>query len=127
MLLRCATVRYPSTERSKCSSCTVNSSKYGKENQGLHFHHHCQACLIHHFVAEQTSLLMHVIQRNPGQSRIFYKPGKICLTRTKCDPVSPYNPDFLSISLSHQGPARKPNDPTRFQPWMQHAFFDPRD
>ena len=59
MLLRCATVHYPSTKQSKYSNCTVNPSKYGKENQGMHFHHHCQACLIHW---EQTPLLMHVIQ-----------------------------------------------------------------
>ena len=49
MLLRCVTVRYPSTERSKYSNCTVNPSKYGKENQGIHFYHHHQARLIHYF------------------------------------------------------------------------------
>ena len=40
MLLRCATVHYPSTERSKYSNCIVNPSKllwYRK--QGIHFQH----------------------------------------------------------------------------------------
>ena len=70
MLLRYATVRYPSTERSKFSNCTVNSSKYGKENQGIYFYHHHQACLINYFGWEQMSLLMHVIQ-----CRIQVRPG----------------------------------------------------
>ena len=39
LFLRFATVRYPSSERSKYSNCTVNPSKYGKENQGIDFHH----------------------------------------------------------------------------------------
>ena len=70
MFLRFATVRYPSTERSKYANCTVNPSKYGKENQGIHFHHHRQARLIHYFGREQTPLLTHVIQ-----SRIRVRPG----------------------------------------------------
>ena len=70
MLLRCATVHYPSTEQSKYSNCTVNPSKYGKENWGIHFHHHRQACLIHYFGWEQTPLLMHVIQ-----CRIWVRSG----------------------------------------------------
>ena len=41
---------YPSTKRSKHSNCTVNPSKYGKENQGMHFHYHHQAYLIHCFI-----------------------------------------------------------------------------
>ena len=32
MLLRCATVHYPSTEPSNYSNCIVNPSKYDKEN-----------------------------------------------------------------------------------------------
>ena len=32
MLLRCVTVHYSSTERSNYSNCTVNPSKYDKEN-----------------------------------------------------------------------------------------------
>ena len=59
MLLRCVTARYPSTGWSKYSNCTVNPSKYGKENQGIHFHHHRQACLIHYFGWEQTPSLTH--------------------------------------------------------------------
>ena len=39
--------------------------------------------------------------KNPGQTRIFYKPGLTRMTRTKRDPVDPDDPD----------------DPTRFQPW----------
>ena len=60
--LRCATVRYTSTEWSKYSNCTVIPSKYGKENQWIHFHHHCQAHLIHYFGQEQVPLLKYVIQ-----------------------------------------------------------------
>ena len=44
-------------------------------------------------------LLLHM--KNPGQTRIFYRPGQTYLTRTKHDPVDPDN--------SH--------DPIRFQPW----------
>ena len=69
MLLRCATVHYPSTERLKYSNCTVNPSKCDKENQGIHFHHHHQAHLIHYFGREQTASLMHIIQ-----CRIRVKP-----------------------------------------------------
>ena len=64
-----ATVRYPSTEQSKYSNCTV-TSKYGKENQVMHFHHHHQAHLIHYFCQEQMPLIMHMIQ-----CRILVKPG----------------------------------------------------
>ena len=63
-------MHYPSTEPSKYSNCTVNSSKYGKENQRIHFHHYRQACLIHYFGWEQIPLLTHVIQ-----SRIWVRPG----------------------------------------------------
>ena len=50
MPLRCAIVSYSSTEQSKYSNGIVIPSKYVKENQGIHFHHHgCQACLIHYF------------------------------------------------------------------------------
>ena len=71
ILLRYVTVHYASTEWSKYSTCMVNPSKYGKENQGIHFHHHHrQAHLIHYFGQEQTPLLMHVIQ-----CRIWVRPG----------------------------------------------------
>ena len=59
MLLRCATA-LSSTERLKYSNC----------NQGIHFHHHCQACLIRYFGREQMPLLMHMIQ-----CRIWVWPG----------------------------------------------------
>ena len=45
MLLKCATVHYPSTERSKYSNCTVNPSEYDEQNQGIHFHYQWQAHL----------------------------------------------------------------------------------
>ena len=48
---------YPNTERSKYSNYTVNPSRYGKENRGIHFHHHRQVRLIHYFGREQTPLL----------------------------------------------------------------------
>ena len=41
ILLRCATVHYPSTKQSEYSICTVNLEK-------IRFHQHCQAHLIHH-------------------------------------------------------------------------------
>ena len=44
------------------------------------------------------------LMQNPGQTRIFYKPGQTRLTRTKRDPVDPDNPV----------------DPTRFQPCSKH-------
>ena len=40
----------------------ANRVTYGKENQGIHFHDHCQAYLIHYFGQEQVPLLTHVIQ-----------------------------------------------------------------
>ena len=69
MLLRFATLCYPSSERSKHSKCTVKPSKYGKANQGIHFCHHHQAHLIYYFGQEQTPLLMHVMQ-----CRIWVRP-----------------------------------------------------
>ena len=66
MLLRCVTVCYSSTE---WSNCTVNPTKHGKENQGIHFHHYCQAHLIHYFGQEKMPLT-HVIQ-----SIIWVRPG----------------------------------------------------
>ena len=53
ILLKCVTVSYPSTKRSKYSNFTVTSSKYleeDEENQEIHFHHHRQARLIHYFI-----------------------------------------------------------------------------
>ena len=70
MFLRCLSMRYPSTEWSKYSNCTINPSKYGKENQGIHFHHHHQECLIHYIGREQMPLLTDVIQ-----CRIRVRPG----------------------------------------------------
>ena len=69
MLLKCATVHYPSTERSEYSNCRVTPSKYDKENQGIHFHHR-QVRLIHYFGWDQTPLLTHMIQ-----CRIWITPG----------------------------------------------------
>ena len=34
--------------------------------------------------------------QNSGQTWIFYKPGETHLTRTKCDPVDPDNPNDLA-------------------------------
>ena len=34
--------------------------------------------------------------QNPGQTWIFYKLGETHLTRTKCDPVDPDNPNNLA-------------------------------
>ena len=55
-------MHYPSTKPSKHSNCTLNSSRYGKENQGIHFHYHHQAHLFHYFGREQMPLLAHLIQ-----------------------------------------------------------------
>ena len=40
-------------------------------------------------------LVAHDSIQNPGQTRIFYKPGQTHLTRTKHDPVDPDNSDDL--------------------------------
>ena len=56
-------------EWSKYSNCTINSSKYLRRNQQIHFHHHHQIHLIHYFVGIQM-LLLHVIQY-----RIWVRPG----------------------------------------------------
>ena len=93
-------MRCPSTERSKYSNCTVNPLEYGKENQGIHFHHHRQARLIHYFGREQPPLLTHVIQCRIRVRPYIYKPGQTRLTLTKRDPIDP-------------------DDPTRFQPRWQ--------
>ena len=60
----------PKYSRSKYSNCTVNPSKYDKENQGIHFYHYRQAHLIYYFVRAQTPILTHVIQ-----CRIRVRPG----------------------------------------------------
>ena len=43
-----------------------------KKNQGIHFHHHRQAYLIHYFGLKQTPLLAHVTQ-----CRIRVRPGYV--------------------------------------------------
>ena len=92
MLLRYATLPYPSIERSKYSNCTDNLSKYyGKENQGIQFHHHCQAHLICYFGQNPMPLLMHL--QNSGRIRIIYQPDQTRLTQTL-------------------------DNPTQFQPWL---------
>ena len=35
---------------------------------------------------------------NPGQTRIFYKVDETRLTRTKCDPGDPDNPDDPTLN-----------------------------
>ena len=72
ILLRCATVHYPSTKQSKYSNSTVITLKYLEENQEIPFYHHCQACLIHYFDPVWIPLLTHVIQ-----CRIQVRPGYI--------------------------------------------------
>ena len=107
LFLRCATVRmrYPSTEWSKYSNCTVNL-KYGNENQRIYFHHH-PSCMLNSLIWLGTDVIINARDptQNPDQTRIFYKPGQTCLTQTKRDLVDPDNLDDL----------------TRFQPWsVQH-------
>ena len=50
ILLRCATVHYPSTKQLKYSNCTVNPNK---ENQEIHFRHYHEAHSIHYFDQNQ--------------------------------------------------------------------------
>ena len=101
-LLRCATVRYPSTDRSKYSNCTVNPSKYGIENQGMHFHHHRKARLIHCFGREQIPLLTHVIQCRIWWNQDIYKPSQTRLTQAKRDLDNPtrFNPGDKQVSTT---------------------------
>ena len=73
----------------------------------IHYHHHHQAHLIHHFYQGQTPLSMHVIL-----CRIWviypdiYKPDETHLTWTKCDRMTRitqpgYNPDVhMFVHLS---------------------------
>ena len=100
MLLRRATVHYPRTKQMKYSNCIVNPSKYDKENQGIHFLHHHQACLIHYFGREQMPLLTHVIQcKIPVRSRYFINqvslawPGQKVSRLTQITRPS-FNPDI---------------------------------
>ena len=70
ILLRCVTVHYPNTERSKYSNCMINLSEYGKVNQGIHFHHHHQA---HSLLWLKTEAIINAYDpmQNLGQTWIF--------------------------------------------------------
>ena len=107
MLSRCVTVRYQ--VRSKHSNCTVNPSKYGKENLRDKFHHNRQARLIHYFGREKTPLLPHMIQ-----CRIRVRPGYF-INRIK--PAWPGKNVTMQVDLDN------PDDPTRFQSWCTHAWL----
>ena len=58
ILLRCATVQYPSTKQSRHPNCTVNPSKYHGKNQEIHFHYHYQAHLIHYFIQDHVDAII---------------------------------------------------------------------
>ena len=70
----------------KYSNCTVNPLKYGKEKQGMHFRHHCQASL-NSLLWSGTEAILNARDpnQNPDQTRILsYKPGQ-----RPSDPVDP--------------------------------------
>ena len=77
------------------SNCTVNLEE-------MHFHDHCQACLICY-----SDLLLLMIMntrdpmQNPGQTWIFYKVGQTCLTQAKCDPDNPDDPTWFQPCSNH--------------------------
>ena len=79
ILLRCATVHYPSRKQSKYSnSQTVNPSKCVEENQKLCSYHHHHRCLYHYFVWSGPDAIINSRDpmQNLGQTRIFYKLGQ---------------------------------------------------
>ena len=96
ILLKCVTARYPSTEWSKYSNCTVTSLKYLEGNLEIHFHHHCQACLIRYLIRTRYQYSTRDSMQNQCQTQIFYKLGQTHLTRTKCNLVDPDDLDDLS-------------------------------
>ena len=108
ILLRYATVRYPSTERSRYSNCTVNP--FNIRQQWPVFKIYWGYALPTSPSSMLNSLLLSLpdaiinardAMQNPGLTRIFYNPGQTRLTRRKCDPDDPADP----------------GDPTRFQLW----------
>ena len=88
ILLKCATMSYPSTHRLKYSNQTVSSLKYLEENQEICFYYHHQARFIHYFI--KTGCHYYCIcdsMQNLGQTRIIHKPGHTHSTQTKRDLV----------------------------------------
>ena len=102
ILLRCASACYPTTERLKYSNCTVNPSKYGKGYTSIITIKYVKFITL---VGNRAIINTRDPMQNPGQTRIFYKPGQTHLTRTKRDPVDPAHP-------------------SQFQPWFVYfAWF----
>ena len=103
VLLRCATVRYPSTEKLKYSNYMVNPSKYvsWRESPGelLSSMYTCVLRSGPYVIINACDTM-----QNLGQTQIFYKLGQSCLTQTKCDLV---DPDKLAW----------------FQPWYECCFW----
>ena len=78
---------YLSTEQLKYSNYIVSSFKYLEENQEIHFRHHCQEHLIHHWPHSIINASNPV--QNLGQTQMFYKLGQTRLTQTKRDTNNP--------------------------------------
>ena len=77
ILSRCTLSKYWTI---KYSYCTVSPEE-------IHFHHHYQAHLIHHFDQCQITLSTHMIQcKIQIRQRYFDKAGQTQLTWTKCEP-----------------------------------------
>ena len=74
-------MHYPSTKLLKYSNFIVNPSKYPEENKEICFHYQCQTL----WSATDTIINARDPMQNPGQTRIFHKPGQTCFTWTKCD------------------------------------------
>ena len=88
-------MRYPSTIRSEYSNCTVNPSKYDKE-ESRDTLPSPPSSMLNSLLWSETNAIISARDpmQNPGQTRICYKPGQTHLT------IDPNNPD----------------DPTQFQP-----------
>ena len=105
ILLKYATVSYLSAKRLKYSNCTVTSSKRFEENQDTFLS--SLPCTLNSLLSGLDAIITaHDFMQNPSQNRIFYEPGQICLTQTKCYSVDTDNP----------------YDPTQFQPRLINTY-----
>ena len=101
LLLKCVTIRYPSTKLSKYSNCTVTLSKHLEENQEIWFHITVSTVRLLLLSGLDAIITTHVLMHNPDHTRIFCKPSHTCLTQIQRNLEDPDNLDDL----------------TQFQPW----------
>ena len=109
MLLIYANVHYPSTEWSKYSNCTVNSSKYGKIRDTLLS---SSSSMLNSLLLSRTDSIIdtHDPMQNPGLIWIFYEPGQTYFTQTKHDQLTRitrltqpgFNPGIMYLFLCNE-------------------------